>query len=200
MVILYKIENTLLFVGIDKFENDDLIKYSQRYMKELNSSVYWFHVDSFSSPHAYLRLNENETNIPPKMIELCSQIVRNGSIEGSKRPSVDIIYTECTNLIKSKSMDIGTVSFLPNSKIFYNKAVKTNNQLLKILEKSKFQQSIQEMEKELNDLIFLKKKNKKNSNNLKLEEKIEMKKETFIDSFLNIPKADIITENSDDFM
>ena len=49
----------LIYVGKDKFENEDLIKYG--FPEDI-----WFHADDYSSPHVYLRLNENESfdNIP----------------------------------------------------------------------------------------------------------------------------------------
>lgn len=153
MVIIYNIDNHLLFVGDDKFENDGLIKYSQRYMNELKTPVYWFHVDNFSSPHAYLRLNEGETVPPQKLIAICSQIVKLGSIEGVKRPATDVIYTLCTNLAKTKSLNVGTVTFVPNAEILYNRAVRNNKQIEKLLEKNKASTTIPEMEKDLNDLI-----------------------------------------------
>ena len=163
MVIIYNIDDHLLFVGDDKFENDGLIKYSQRYMTELKTPVFWFHVDNFSSPHAYLRLNEGETTPPPKLVQICSQIVKLGSIEGVKRPSTDIIYTLCTNLAKTKQLNVGTVTFQPHAQIFYNKAVKNNKQIEKLLERTKQTTTIPEMEKELNDLIHNFKKKAKGS-------------------------------------
>lgn len=158
MVICYTIGNHLLFVGVDKFENEGLIKYSQRYMEQLHTNIYWFHVDQVSSPHAYVQLNEGETTIPPDLIKLCAQIVKDGSIEGVKKPSVDVIYTPCTNLLKSKSMNVGTVSFHSGSKIQYLRGVRKDPQLLKILSKARFDQTILSMEKELDDLIANSKK------------------------------------------
>lgn len=161
MVIVYVIDDHLLFVGDDKFENDGLIKYSQRYMKELQTQVYWFHVDDLSSPHAYVRLNEGETEIPPKLIQLCSQIVKNGSIEGVKRPAVDVIYTSCSSLTKNKQMKVGQVSFLPGSDVRHVRGVRKDNQMLKLLEKAKTIKDLPEMERELDDLIHnFKKKGK----------------------------------------
>ena len=153
MVIVYFVENHLLFVGDDKFENDGLIKYSQRYMKELDAPVFWFHVDDLSSPHAYVRLNEGEAEVPPNLVHLCAQIVKNGSIEGVKRPAVDVIYTSCANLTKSKGMKVGQVSFLPHSQILYARGVRKDNKLLKVLEKAKEVKDLQAMKRELDDLI-----------------------------------------------
>jgi hypothetical protein len=161
MVIVYLIDNHLLFVGDDKFENDGLIKYSQRYMRELNAPVFWFHVDDLSSPHAYVRLNEGESTPPPNMVQLCAQIVKNGSIEGVKRPAVDVIYTLCSNLTKSKGMKVGQVSFQSSTAVTYVRGVRKDNALIKQLEKAKETKSIPEMDAELDDLIRNAKKNKK---------------------------------------
>jgi hypothetical protein len=160
MVIVHVVEGHLLYVGDDKFENDGLIKYSQRYMQELQAPVLWFHVDNLSSPHAYLRLNEGETVPPLVLVQLCAQIVKNGSIEGVKRPSVDVIYTSCDNLTKNKGMKVGQVSFAVPTDVTYVRGVRRNNQMLKALEKAKQTREIIDMERELDDLIhnFRKKK------------------------------------------
>jgi predicted ribosome quality control (RQC) complex YloA/Tae2 family protein len=44
----------MIYVGKNKFENEDLIKYG--WVEDI-----WFHADDYSSPHVYLRLKENET-------------------------------------------------------------------------------------------------------------------------------------------
>jgi hypothetical protein len=161
MVIVYMVGNHLLFVGDDKFENDGLIKYSQRYMRELSAPILWFHVDDLSSPHAYLRLNEGEAEPPPQMVQLCAQIVKNGSIEGVKRTAVDVIYTSCSNLTKSKGMKVGQVSFARPREITYMRGVRRDPEQLRTLDRAKQSKSIPEMERELDDLIYNYRKNKK---------------------------------------
>jgi predicted ribosome quality control (RQC) complex YloA/Tae2 family protein len=42
-------DGSFLYVGKDKFENEDLIKYG--WPEDI-----WFHVDNISSPHVYVRL------------------------------------------------------------------------------------------------------------------------------------------------
>jgi hypothetical protein len=44
-------DGSQLYVGKDKFENEDLIKYG--WPEDI-----WFHVDNLSSPHVYVRLPE----------------------------------------------------------------------------------------------------------------------------------------------
>lgn len=209
MVIVYFIDNHLLFVGDDKFENDGLIKYSQRYMRELQTQVYWFHVDDLSSPHAYVRLNEGETEIPPRLVQLCSQIVKNGSIEGVKRPAVDVIYTSCSSLTKSKGMKVGQVSFLPRSEVIHVHGVRKDNHLLKELEKAKTTKTIPEMESELDDLIHNFKKKSKGRKPGKsggddwddmFEDDPQPKPEPRKGMFDGMEKAEFSTTMEDDFM
>lgn len=215
MVIVYYIHDHLLFVGNDKFENDGLIKYSQRYMKELNSQVLWFHVDDLSSPHAYVRLNEGEKDPPPILVQLCSQIVKNGSIEGVKRPAVDVIYTSCSNLTKSKGMKVGQVSFLPGAQVITVHGVRKDNNLLRQLEKVKQIQDLVQMEKELDDLIHNSKKKKTSGKNKDDFDdwgddagddwdnpitNADKKTDNLKNQMDDIPKAEFSTNLEDDFM
>ena len=57
-------EKAVVYMGKDKFENESLIKYS--FPKDI-----WFHVESLSSAHVYLRLEGLETldDIPSELIE-----------------------------------------------------------------------------------------------------------------------------------
>lgn len=43
----------LIYMGKDKFENEDLIKYA--FPNDL-----WFHADDYSSAHVYIRLSKDE--------------------------------------------------------------------------------------------------------------------------------------------
>ncbi|MCJ1355122.1 MAG: hypothetical protein MMC33_005113 [Icmadophila ericetorum] len=93
-----------IYVGKDKFENEELIKYG------------WdedFHADNLSSAHIYLRLETGQTwdKIPKALLEDCAQLTKAGSIEGNKRDNVAVIYTPWSNLRKDGSMAIGQVSF-----------------------------------------------------------------------------------------
>lgn len=51
MVYYFNVEDYLVYMGKDKHENEDLIKYAW------NEDV-WFHADSYSSAHVYIRLKE----------------------------------------------------------------------------------------------------------------------------------------------
>ncbi|KAI1961002.1 hypothetical protein LOZ58_003488 [Ophidiomyces ophidiicola] len=115
-----------IYVGKDKEENEDLIKYGLEndvwyvFLGHLSlPNPVWtdhpgfFHVDNLSSAHVYLRLNEGQTweDIPPKLLEDCAQLTKANSIEGNKKDNVSIIYTPWSNLLKSASMATGQVSF-----------------------------------------------------------------------------------------
>ncbi|EAS02398.1 coiled-coil protein (macronuclear) [Tetrahymena thermophila SB210] len=96
----------LLYMGRDKFENEELIKYGW-------DEDIWFHVDDLSSAHVYLRLNEGEewTNIDEKLIQECCQLVKENSIQGKKKDKVDIVYTPWSNLHKTNNMEVGAIGF-----------------------------------------------------------------------------------------
>ncbi|PKY00956.1 coiled-coil domain-containing protein 25 [Aspergillus campestris IBT 28561] len=98
--------SAFIYVGKDKFENEDLIKHG------LEKDV-WFHVDNLSSAHVYLRMREGETwdNIPEPLLEDCAQLTKANSIDGNKRDNITIIYTPWSNLKKDGSMATGQVSF-----------------------------------------------------------------------------------------
>ncbi|KAL9021114.1 MAG: hypothetical protein Q9185_001653 [Variospora sp. 1 TL-2023] len=93
-----------LYVGKDKFENEELIKYG------------WdedFHVDNLSSAHVYLRLKPGQEwdQIPAALVDDCAQLTKANSIEGNKKDNVTVIYTPWSNLLKNASMATGQVSF-----------------------------------------------------------------------------------------
>ncbi|GMP98184.1 hypothetical protein CsSME_00046160 [Camellia sinensis var. sinensis] len=79
-----------IFMGLDKFENEELIKYG--FPEDI-----WFHVDKMSSAHVYVRLHKGQT------IDDIS--------EGNKVNNVDVVYTPWQNLKKTASMDVGQVGF-----------------------------------------------------------------------------------------
>lgn len=99
-------DDFLIYMGRDKYENEDLIKYS------LPHDI-WFHVDDLSSAHVYLRLPQGSTmdSIPADTLEDAAQLVKANSIQGSKLSTVDVVYTPASNLKKTASMDVGQVGF-----------------------------------------------------------------------------------------
>ena len=72
-------EGYTIYMGTDKFENEDLIRYGI-------PEDMWFHVDDHSSAHVYLRLNKNQMleDVSDATIMECAQLVKANSIEGCK--------------------------------------------------------------------------------------------------------------------
>ncbi|KAA8525295.1 hypothetical protein F0562_007150 [Nyssa sinensis] len=95
-----------IFMGLDKFENEELIKYG--FPEDI-----WFHVDKMSSAHVYVRLHKGQTidDISEGLLEDCAQLVKANSIQGNKVNNVDVVYTPWQNLRKTASMDVGQVGF-----------------------------------------------------------------------------------------
>ncbi|KAK1249675.1 hypothetical protein MKX08_009678 [Trichoderma sp. CBMAI-0020] len=93
-----------IYVGKDKYENEDLIKYG------------WeedFHVDKLSSAHIYLRMQPGQAwdDLPQELVMDLAQLTKANSIEGNKKDNITVIYTPWANLKKDGSMDVGQVSF-----------------------------------------------------------------------------------------
>ncbi|TKA80410.1 hypothetical protein B0A49_01187 [Cryomyces minteri] len=121
-MVLYFTSNVVspaafIYVGKDKVENEELIKYGLEedvwYVIIVSSSpaLLKFHVDNLSSAHVYVRLRDGETwdSIPPALLEDCAQLTKANSIEGNKKDNVTVIYTPWSNLKKDGSMAVGQV-------------------------------------------------------------------------------------------
>ena len=124
----------LIYVGKDKFENEDLIRFSWP------EQDVWFHVDDLSSAHVYLRLHDGETidSIPPKVLLDCAQLVKYNSIEGNKREKVDVVYTPCENLLKKSSFEVGQVAYKDESLVLKTRIKDgRNNDIVNRLNKTK---------------------------------------------------------------
>eukprot|EP01052_Picozoa_sp_SAG31_P043642 SAG31_NODE_7336_length_1716_cov_1.539889_2_plen_207_part_00 len=124
-------------MGKDKYENDMLIE--NGWPEDI-----WFHVDSFSSAHVYLRLPRgperkqfretgNLEHMPEVLAELCA-LVKANSIAGSKQSSVAVVYTPWENLRKGADMDYGTVGFKDRKKVVKVNHVDKQKDLVKRLE------------------------------------------------------------------
>ncbi|KAI1438616.1 coiled-coil domain-containing protein 25 [Xylaria sp. CBS 124048] len=119
-----------VYVGKDKFENEELIKHGWEEDVCMNMGDFWlshtskgpsnshssaqqFHVDKLSSAHIYLRLQEGDSweSIPKDLLTDLGQLTKANSIEGNKKDNVTIIYTPWSNLKKDGSMAVGQVSF-----------------------------------------------------------------------------------------
>lgn len=94
--------DVVIYMGKDKTENEDLIEYS--FPKDV-----WFHVDNYSSAHVYVRIENLERleDIPDDLFQEMCQLTKANSIEGSKKHSVNIVYTFAENLLKRANMAEG---------------------------------------------------------------------------------------------
>eukprot|EP00850_Spirogloea_muscicola_P014155 SM000100S09382 [mRNA] locus=s100:71617:72510:+ [translate_table: standard] len=140
MVFYFKVRpeagDLVIYMGLDKFENEDLIKYG------LPEDV-WFHVDKLSSAHVYLRLNKGQTidAISDEMLEDCAQLVKANSIQGNKLNNLDVVYTPWSNLKKAPSMDIGQVGFHNPKLVRTVRVEKRLNDVVNRLNKSKVERT-----------------------------------------------------------
>ncbi|PRW58921.1 Coiled-coil domain-containing 25 isoform A [Chlorella sorokiniana] len=153
-------DDWLLYMGLDKYENEDLIKYS------LPQDV-WFHVDSLSSAHVYLRLPEGKSmhDIPKETLEdacqlvkansiqvgarmafmyacasdggwLHCQLVKANSIQGNKMSNIPIVYTPASNLRKSADMAVGQVGFHDDKLVKRTQVQRRLNEIVNRLNKT----------------------------------------------------------------
>uniref|UniRef100_A0A7S4PLF7 NFACT RNA-binding domain-containing protein n=1 Tax=Paramoeba aestuarina TaxID=180227 RepID=A0A7S4PLF7_9EUKA len=115
MVYIYKLSSAphwRCYVGEDKYENEELLKVGWE-------EDIWFHVDTVSSCHCYLRLPSDVSweNIPATVLTEVGQLVKLNSITGNKLPHVNVIYSPFSNLRKEKGSDIGAVSFFDRKSV-----------------------------------------------------------------------------------
>lgn len=123
-------------MGRDKYENEELIKYG--WPEDI-----WFHADKYSSAHVYVRLPAGKgiDDLTDEMIEECSQLTKENSIEGSKQPQIRVVFTPWTNLHKTGEMVVGQIGFHKESLRRYRTVEKKNREMLKKLEKTKVEKN-----------------------------------------------------------
>lgn len=193
-----------LFMGLDKYENEDLIKWGW-------PEDVWFHVDKVSSAHVYLRLNEGQTihDIPKAVIEDAAQLCKANSITGNKLNNVDVVYTLWANLRKTAGMDVGQVSFHKDKEVYKIRLEKRANEIINRLNKTKEEVKIDfRAEREKRDELERGKAKKevKEKMQQEKEEAERRKKEASLRSYENMFDTDKMTCNqdqdndSDDFM
>ena len=121
-----------IFMGLDKFENEELIKYG--FIEDI-----WFHVDKMSSAHVYVRLHKGQTidSMSEGLLEDCAQLVKANSIQGNKVNNVDVVYTPWSNLKKTASMDVGQVGFHNSKMVRTVRVEKKINEIVNRLNKTK---------------------------------------------------------------
>ncbi|KAI8086182.1 uncharacterized protein BX664DRAFT_335116 [Halteromyces radiatus] len=133
-----------IYMGRDKFENEDLIKYG--FPEDI-----WFHVDKLSSAHVYVRLQPGQTwlDIPEKVIEDCAQLVKANSIEGNKKNGITVIYTPWDNLKKTAGMETGQVTFFNHKKVKRVHVEKRINEIVNRLNKTKVEREVDHLQEKI---------------------------------------------------
>lgn len=139
-----KSEETIIYMGKDKFENEHLLKHS-------HPKNIWFHVDNHSSAHLYLQLsNEDQLvtfdslKINESILKQIAQLTKANSIKANKLNNITIIYTPVDNLYTDGSMDAGTVTFHNPKKVKRVLVSKKENAVVNKLNKTKYEISTQE--------------------------------------------------------
>lgn len=137
-------EETIIYMGKDKFENEHLLKHS-------HPKNIWFHVDNHSSAHLYLQLsNEDQLvtfdslKINESILKQIAQLTKANSIKANKLNNITIIYTPVDNLYTDGSMDAGTVTFHNPKKVKRVLVSKKENAVVNKLNKTKYEISTQE--------------------------------------------------------
>jgi len=139
-------DGTLIYMGRDKFENEDLIKHGRE-------TDLWFHVDNLSSAHVYLRLQDGTDweAIPEETLKECAQLVKANSIQGCKMNDVPIVYTPWSNLKKTARMLVGQVGFHDDKLIRKCVVDKKDNDVIRRLNKTKREEDMASFVREKED-------------------------------------------------
>ncbi|KAK7403486.1 hypothetical protein QQX98_010765 [Neonectria punicea] len=116
-----------VYVGKDKFENEDLIKFG------------W---EEDVCAHIYLRMKDGEEwdSLPEELVMDLAQLTKANSIEGNKKDNITVIYTPWSNLKKDGSMEIGQVSFKDHRKVKRVLVPQRENPIVNRLSKTKVEQ------------------------------------------------------------
>lgn len=128
---------TVLFMGRDKHENEDLIKWGW-------PEDVWFHVDKVSSAHVYLRLAPGQSleTLSKDVIIDCAQLVKANSITGNKMNDVDVVYTMWNNLKKTADMDVGQIGFHSQKAVKKIRLETRDNAIVNRLNKTKVEKEL----------------------------------------------------------
>ncbi|XP_047312258.1 coiled-coil domain-containing protein 25-like [Impatiens glandulifera] len=184
-----------IFMGIDKHENEELIKYG--FVEDI-----WFHVDKMSSAHVYLRMQKGQTmdNISETLLEDCAQLVKANSIQGNKVNNVDIVYTPWQNLKKTASMDVGQVGFHNPKMVRTVRVEKRINEIVNRLNRTKVERK-PDLKGEREAIIaeeravrkqFLREKKRRED-----LDRLEKDKQADLRSYKNLMVAEKMTSNKD---
>uniref|UniRef100_A0A6U6DJ37 NFACT RNA-binding domain-containing protein n=1 Tax=Odontella aurita TaxID=265563 RepID=A0A6U6DJ37_9STRA len=186
--------NFMLYMGKDKYENEDLIKFGQ-------PEDVWFHVDDLSSAHVYLRMKPGMTlsDIPPDAILECAALVKANSIQGCKMKSVYVVYTRWKNLKKTSQMVDGQVGFHRPENV-KRMEVEKHNPIVNALNKTKEERHpdlYKEQQDRLREIQEEKKANRRAEEKARKQAEAEEKKEKERLSYNRIMKDDNMTSNAE---
>ncbi|XP_045767763.1 coiled-coil domain-containing protein 25 [Maniola jurtina] len=192
-----------LFMGTDKHENEDLIKWGW-------PEDVWFHVDKVSSAHVYLRLAPGQTidDIPNSVLDDACQLVKANSIMGNKMNDIDIVYTMWSNLKKTAGMEVGQVAFHKDKDVRKVRIIKRINDIVNRLNKTKREAFPDlRLERETRDRLEREDKKKlvREKREKEKEEEKRKKEEAELRSYATLMKKENMKTNhdgndSDDFM
>ncbi|KAD4385087.1 hypothetical protein E3N88_25255 [Mikania micrantha] len=197
-----------IFMGLDKFENEELIKYG--FPEDI-----WFHVDKMSSAHVYVRLHKGQTidDISEGLLEDCAQLVKANSIQGNSvyfSPlsnifktinvvnNIDVVYTPWQNLKKTPSMDVGQVGFHNNKAVRTVRVEKRINEIVNRLNRTKVErkpdlkaerEAVNAAERAERKQLLRDKKRREEMDRLEKERQAEVR------SYKNLMVADKMTSN-----
>ncbi|OAD55285.1 Coiled-coil domain-containing protein 25 [Eufriesea mexicana] len=187
-----------LFMGIDKYENEDLIKWGW-------PEDVWFHVDKYSSAHG-----QTIDDISSAVLEDAAQLVKANSIEGSKINAVDVVYTMWSNLKKTQGMEVGQVGFHKDKDVRKIHIAKQMNTIVNRLNKTKRSEQVNlraereqrdRNEREDKKKLLREQKEREKAEEKRKKEEAEMRS---YNSLFNTSNMTSNTENSgydsDDFM
>ncbi|XP_044266922.1 coiled-coil domain-containing protein 25 [Tribolium madens] len=193
----------LLFMGLDKYENEDLIKWGW-------PEDVWFHVDKVSSAHVYLRLRPGQTidDIPSSVLEDAAQLVKANSIMGNKMNDIEVVYTMWNNLKKTPAMEVGQVGFHKEKEVRKIKVAKRVNEIVNRLNKTKREEhpdfraereKRDRLEREDKKKVLREQKEREKEDEKRKKEEAELKSYNSLMSTENMSKYDD-GNDSDDFM
>jgi len=165
-------------------------------------------VDNLSSAHVYLRVpigplrkkyrDTGSLDHIAEAVEDCVQLVKENSIEGCKKASVDVVFTEWENLRKTGDMADGQVGFHDRKKVVTIRNVTKNREVLNRTNKTK-REEFPDLEKERQDrdakLAAIRKKRAKERALQEKQEKERQKAEKEARDYKHMFKEEDMTTN-----
>ncbi|XP_075165372.1 coiled-coil domain-containing protein 25 [Haematobia irritans] len=186
----------VLYMGRDKHENEDLIKWG--FPEDV-----WFHVHNYSSAHVYLRLEKGQTidTIPQDVITDAVQLVKANSIQGNKLNNIDVVYTMWENLKKTPDMEAGQVAYHNDKAVKMVRVERRKNEIVNRLNRTKTEEYPDlRAEREKRDALERQEQKAKAKAQKELEKEMEKKRqeEAELRSYTTLLKSENMKTNHDD--